>query len=159
MARAFHTAHAARAAGIDGCVARVDLATHGGHEHCHAVLEAILTSVQGPPASLLAPSKQRGRCVGDLAGVGSLAAFMSGLPQLYVSLVGLTAPATYMCRARAPGSANLHLSGWHCFHESRALPGFIIGSWCFSCAAGQLAEVSKVTRSPTDAHQGHRSSC
>ncbi len=39
--------------------------------------------------------------MGDLAGVGSLVVFLLGLPQLYVSLVGLAAPATCTCRSKA----------------------------------------------------------
>ena len=45
------------------------------------------------PASLLAPSKQSGRWVGDLSGAASLPDFRLGLPQLYVSLVGFVTAA------------------------------------------------------------------
>ena len=45
------------------------------------------------PASLLAPSKQSGRWVGDLRGAASLPDFLLGLPQLYVSLVGFVTAA------------------------------------------------------------------
>ena len=45
------------------------------------------------PASLLAPSKQSGRWVGDLSGAASLPDFRPGLPQLYVSLVGFVTAA------------------------------------------------------------------
>ena len=39
--------------------------------------------------------------MGDLAGTGSLVLFLLGLPQLYVSLVGLAAPATCMWRSQS----------------------------------------------------------
>ena len=79
--------------------------------------------------------------MGDLAGVGSWAAFRLGLPQLYVSLVGLTAPATCMRRSWALGPALLHMSDQHCFHKSRALPGpQPCRSWARSAADLRLYE-------------------
>ena len=75
--------------------------------------------------------------MGDFAGADSLAVVLLGLPQLYVSLVGLATPATYTQKAHINIAFDLLSS------PLTRMPGFpgpqhvpedmLLQQWCCSC--------------------------